>query len=160
MFTPWFKAWSAHVANNKLTLEKRKDPAPNDDGALSKFADIFNEHIPDTPKDKRLDDDLAQRLEKLFPEGEDAAHERLGQFIAKKAAKYKLQRDIPGIDGVSAISPYLAIGIISARECVREARKANKNLLVGGSEGHAHWISEVAWREFYKHILCHWPHVW
>jgi deoxyribodipyrimidine photo-lyase len=31
--------------------------------------------------------------------------------------------------------------------------------LDGGNAGIMGWISEVAWRDFYKHVLAHWPYV-
>jgi len=30
--------------------------------------------------------------------------------------------------------------------------------LDGGIEGIRGWISEVAWRDFYRHVLVHWPY--
>ncbi len=52
-------------------------------------------------------------------------------------------------------------GTISGRTCVRTARDRNKTKkLNGGNPGIMSWISEVAWRDFYKHVLANWPHVW
>jgi deoxyribodipyrimidine photo-lyase len=44
---------------------------------------------------------------------------------------------------------------------VRMARDVNSTKkLDGGINGIRSWISEVAWRDFYRHVLVHWPYVW
>ncbi|RKP17893.1 DNA photolyase, FAD-binding/Cryptochrome, partial [Rozella allomycis CSF55] len=45
------------------------------------------------------------------------------------------------------------------RECLNEALIANKGLLDSGNEGAVTWISELCWREFYRHVLFHYPRV-
>jgi deoxyribodipyrimidine photo-lyase len=63
-------------------------------------------------------------------------------------------------DYTSKMSPYLASGSLSARTAVVKAREANKGSLDRGNSGYVTWISEVAWRDFYKHVLIHWPFIW
>lgn len=91
--------------------------------------------------------------------GESAAQKMLTAFLKEHADEYKAQRDLPAIEGTSKLSPYLVSGIISLRTCVHEAMNANKGQLAKGSPGIAHWISELIWREFYKHILVGFPRV-
>jgi len=95
----------------------------------------------------------------LWPAGESHAISRLGRFIEQRLAAYKSRRDLPAVDGTSALSPYLVVGAVSPRQCVRAAMDANAGRLDSGGEGAVHWISEVAWREFYKHILVGFPRV-
>ncbi len=95
----------------------------------------------------------------LWRAGEHEAVKRLEWFVANKIRVYKQERDFPALDSTSALSPYLAIGAISPRRCVVAALEANGGKYDGGNEGAAHWISEVAWREFYKHILIGFPRV-
>ena len=66
------------------------------------------------------------------------------------------------VDGqyTAVLSPYLAAGVLSARTCVSKAKDANNGYLDGKNAGLATWISEVAWRDFYKHVLVHWPYIW
>ncbi len=54
-----------------------------------------------------------------------------------------------GIHGTSRLSPYLRFGLVSVRECMRQA------LSSANAEG---WINELIWREFYHMILYHFPH--
>ena len=40
-----------------------------------------------------------------------------------------------------------------------EAKKYNQNLLDEGDRGIVHWVSEILWREFYRHIIYNFPKV-
>lgn len=91
--------------------------------------------------------------------GERVACRKLDTFLANRIDVYKDERDFPGIDATSVLSPYLACGAISLRRCVHEAVRWNGGKLDKGSPGAAHWISELIWREFYKHILVGFPRV-
>jgi deoxyribodipyrimidine photo-lyase len=95
----------------------------------------------------------------LWPAGESWAHKRLAAFIDKRLTNYKADRDTPSIDATSMLSPHLAAGVISPRQCILPALEANKGKYEGGSEGAAHWISEVVWRDFYRHVLVGFPRV-
>ncbi|WP_404368700.1 deoxyribodipyrimidine photo-lyase [Marinobacter sp.] len=95
--------------------------------------------------------------EPLVPVGEDAAHRQLEQFLENHAQDYKKLRDFPAVDGTSRLSPYLANGVLSGRQCwhaVREATAAR-----GEQEGLLTWMNEIAWRDFYINILYHYPRV-
>lgn len=111
-----------------------------------------------------------------WPAGEKHARKRLYRFAEQSMASYKARRDFPAVDGTSALSPYLAIGAISPRQCVIAAMEANREVaksskkavgeadglevrLDSGDEGCMCWISEVLWREFYIHILRGFPRV-
>lgn len=95
----------------------------------------------------------------LWAAGEAAASKRLHAFIARGLAAYKDQRDLPGVDGTSALSPYLATGVISARACAAAAIEANRGVPERGQPGADTWISELVWRDFYKHVLAAFPRV-
>lgn len=96
--------------------------------------------------------------------GEHAARARLAEFVQRRIVSYKEDRDAPALDATSSLSPALAVGTISARQCLAAAMDANSahkggRRLGGGSEGIAHWMSELLWREFYIHILVGFPRV-
>lgn len=54
----------------------------------------------------------------LWAAGEAEAHRRLARFVESGLDRYKEQRDIPGIEGTSTLSPHLAVGVLSPRQCV------------------------------------------
>jgi deoxyribodipyrimidine photo-lyase len=93
----------------------------------------------------------------LVTPDEDSAHSQLEQFLAGRCVDYKAQRDFPAVDGTSQISPYLAIGALSGRQCLLAAREAQGQS--GNQEGFSTWVNEIAWRDFYIHILYHYPRV-
>ncbi len=98
-------------------------------------------------------------LVKLWPAGEAEAHRRLERFLESHAGGYGENRDIPSVEGTSALSPYLALGVVSARTCLAAAAATNRGRLRGGDEGLETWITELVWREFYRHVLVGYPRV-
>jgi deoxyribodipyrimidine photo-lyase len=101
--------------------------------------------------------DLARGRPDLWKEGEEHARSRLRTFIDKRLAAYKSLRDTPSVSGTSVLSPYLTIGAISPRQCLAAALDANEGKFDTGDPGAAQWISELFWREFYKHLLVAYP---
>lgn len=95
----------------------------------------------------------------LWPAGEAAAAERLDRFVRSGMRVYGDRRDLPALDGTSALSPYLSVGAVSVRQCVLAAMGVQGGRLEGASAGATQWISELAWREFYKHVLVGYPRV-
>lgn len=88
---------------------------------------------------------------------ENHAHAQLESFLAERGGDYKAKRDFPAEDGTSQLSPYLAIGALSGRQCLIAAKEAQGH--GGNQEGFSTWVNEIAWRDFYIHILYHYPRV-
>ncbi|GEM76656.1 deoxyribodipyrimidine photo-lyase [Vibrio sagamiensis] len=76
---------------------------------------------------------------------------QLRSFVWKRSDAYQVQRDFPAIEGTSQLSPYLAIGALSARQCL--ARLCEGVSPEELNVGKATWLSEIIWREFYQHLL-------
>ena len=57
------------------------------------------------------------------------------------------------------MSAYLTIGVISARQCYLAAVNAHEQLQDNASDNNDinRWISELAWRDFYRHVLADKP---
>lgn len=98
-------------------------------------------------------------LQALWPAGEDAALERLARFADEQLQDYHRQRDLPARPGTSQLSPYLAAGVLSPRQCLHAALRNNQGEFETGGTGAVTWINELLWREFYKHILFGFPQV-
>lgn len=94
-----------------------------------------------------------------WPAGEDAAHARLEAFCAERLPTYADDRDFPALHGTSAISPYLTLGTLSPRQCLHAAVQAGGPDAIGGKASAGIWVTELLWREFYKHILVGFPQV-
>lgn len=95
----------------------------------------------------------------LWPAGEMTANKRLKQFLEKNIFSYKEKRDYPFDDATSHLSPYLAVGMISARTCFMRAYETNQFELDSGQSGILTWQSELIWRDFYRHVLIAVPRV-
>ncbi|OZI74765.1 deoxyribodipyrimidine photo-lyase [Bordetella genomosp. 12] len=100
---------------------------------------------------------VSPALARLWPAGEDAAHARLRDFLDAGLPRYHERRDIPALDGTSALSPYLACGVLSAAQCLRAALRNNQGEIDSGQAGARVWITELLWREFYLHLLAAYP---
>ena len=86
---------------------------------------------------------------KCWTPGEAAARARLGSFLDRIDA-YPGDRDFPGIDGTSRLSPHLHFGEISAGLALDAARRS-------GGAGAEKFVAELGWREFAYYVLHHWP---
>ena len=88
--------------------------------------------------------DWAGGLRDAWVPGEQGAQARLGAFATAALDRYKAQRDMPGVDGTSRLSPHLAWGEISPRQLWHAGAASEK------------FRDEVLWREFAAGLL--WQH--
>lgn len=161
VYTPWYRSWFAHIHANLDLIDLHDAPPKNPAAARKSFKQLFDCKVPAAPKGKALTAEEQKRYHALWPCGEHEAKLRLDKFCEERIGNYSDQRNIPSQNGTSSLSVHLASGTISARTCVRTARDRNKSKkLDGGLDGIKVWISEVAWRDFYRHVLVRWPHVW
>lgn len=87
---------------------------------------------------------------------EAAGLERLNGFVQGGLESYERNRDLPGIDGTSRLSPWLAMGQISPRRIWQQVwshLEANDWL----GEGAWAFLRELGWREFAWHVLSCFP---
>ena len=93
--------------------------------------------------------------------GEAAATGRLRGFLRGDVARYAADRDRPDLDVTSHLSPYLRVGAISVRAAWRAAMNAEDRARERGDRslgrGATRWRGELAWREFYAHVLAAHP---
>lgn len=115
------------------------------------------------PESERLRDwdllptrpDWAGGLREAWTPGEAAAQQKLTSFVSDALSGYATERDRPDRDGTSRLSPHLAFGEISPRQCWWSVKA---HLAEAGSEkGAETFLKELAWREFSAHLLHHWP---
>lgn len=88
----------------------------------------------------------------LPPAGEAAALQALDDFVSGRLARYHEARD--GLDGagVSRLSWYFNLGVLSPRLAAQRA-------LARGGEGAQKWVAELCWRDFSGDLLFHQPHM-
>lgn len=82
---------------------------------------------------------------------------QLRDFCQHKVADYQKFRDFPALSATSKLAAYLAIGAISAAQCVARLQLEAADSWSLDKTGAEVWLSELIWREFYKHILVAYP---
>ncbi len=92
-----------------------------------------------------------------YPPGEDAALSRLRTFCHQQMQDYRKARDIPALDATSRLSAYLAVGVVSARQCYNRLRQAYPQVLDHSDSGAFTWLNELIWRDFYRHLIVAYP---
>ncbi|NYZ15729.1 deoxyribodipyrimidine photo-lyase [Azospirillum sp. RWY-5-1] len=96
--------------------------------------------------------DWAGGLREAWVPGEAAAREGLLDFLDGPVATYGGDRDRPGIDGTSRLSPHLRFGEIGPRQVWHAARHA-ADARPGAAPGVDAFLREIGWREFSVHLL-------
>lgn len=154
VFTPWYRVWIEYT--NKHFVSKRNF--------------VFS-----TPKKVEYSLDVQEKADfamgevdkkkfnKYWPlTGEDGARQALEEYIQSEGIKeYDETRDALDIDSVSHLSCHISSGTISMRTILQElynAKKLSKSDLAENS-GISEWVRQVSWRDFYRHIMCHWPYI-
>ena len=134
VYTPFFKAWSAHGW---------RAPAPDPETwptwRMDESGPLASDGIPDEP-------DLGDTV--LPESGEAAALERWEAFRSGGLASYADLRDRADLAGTSGLSMHLKWGEIHPRTLLAD---------LGDTRGHEVFRKEIAWREFYADVLHHTP---
>ncbi len=86
----------------------------------------------------------------LPPAGEEAALGRLEAFLREKLPTYHQTRDGLAGEGVSRLSYYFTLGVLSPRLAAQRALRL-------GGEGAQKWVNELCWRDFSGDLLYHRP---
>lgn len=127
VYSPFYRAWKQHGV-----------PTPAPGVRIVPWQSLHSEGIPAEP-------DLGST--RLPEAGEQAAGERLKVFL-DRAEDYGENRNLPGRDATSRLSPYLKYGCIHPRTILAK---------LGSSEGEERARGELAWRDFYADVLFHDP---
>ncbi|MGL4717265.1 MAG: cryptochrome/photolyase family protein, partial [Aeromonas sp.] len=146
VFTPFSRAWLKALDEEGFVIHRA--PAPR------------GEPLPWQPLADRsaINHDLGElTADPRWPVGEAQAQQRLAAFLAQAVLDYGETRDFPALAGTSILSPYLAAGLISPRQCLA----ALQQRLGGRPQSKAQpgfvWLNELIWREFYRHLLMRVP---
>lgn len=148
IFTPFYKY---AIANNPPTA-----PSP---AANTNFDTVK------CPQDKNRIDDLNllpdinwyEQIASQWQPGEKGARQRLQNFTENGLYDYRDGRDYPAKRSVSMLSPHLHFGEISPREAANVVTQAGD--IDSNEEQAAHFVRELAWREFSYYSLYHSPHI-
>ncbi|HVU52191.1 MAG TPA: deoxyribodipyrimidine photo-lyase [Polyangia bacterium] len=99
----------------------------------------------------------ARRVQVPIPRaGARAALERLRAF-APRLPDYKSRRDLPAEDGTSRLSMFFKNGSLTPAQAI--VGLGLPGAAFGAGTGPSTFLRELAWREFYYHVLWHRPDV-
>ena len=127
VFTPFYKLWSRTEKRPQL-LEIRRFNSPKID------------EQPFDQLNKGLSFSTSGKWPISFP------RDRLKKF---DFSNYINTRSYPYMDGTSRLSPYIRFGIVSIRQVYSRVRSETPKT--------ESYISELAWREFWYHIMHYFP---
>ncbi|MBW8191931.1 deoxyribodipyrimidine photo-lyase [Neiella marina] len=155
VFTPFSKNWLKQLATmgwhclakpNKLAIHS------NTFASAAELAEHWHCSLAaeDWPAAEGLSKDYAVATPDILAQ--------LRTFAREQSQDYQQQRDFPALDNTSKLSPHLAIGSLSAKQCL--ARLCHEHGAPWElAEGPKTWLNELIWREFYCHVMVAWPHV-
>lgn len=142
VFTPFKNAYLRRLREGLPECVRAPDVRPG--GALREALTAVELNYPQQDFDHTL-----------FAADEKNALNQLRQFCQQRVVNYNTDRDFPAIEGTSRLSACLAIGALSPRQCLHRLLKEHPQALEG--ENGAVWLSELIWREFYRHLMTYHP---
>jgi deoxyribodipyrimidine photo-lyase len=150
VFTPFKKTWLKEVVASICQYEPTACSNKKFKFAEKDISDELPKKITHFTRFNLSDDHIACEV---------MARKMLTIFCEEKVACYHEQRDFPSLTSTSQLSAALSIGTLSARQCLKEIIKLTQGDLLNTLQypGELTWLSELIWRDFYKHILFRHP---
>ncbi len=145
VFTPFCRAWLAHGWEPPA-------PAPRPRWRRAE-GDLVPADLPGRCGGRRPSwwGPLPAGPPPSLPEaGEEAAPRALDRFVRRRVAGYARDRDRPGEDATSRLSPDLHVGCLHPRQVLARLERP-------GGAGPEGFRTELAWPEFYADVLFHEP---
>ena len=148
VYTPFYK--------NMMAMGDPEDPLPVP--KPFRFPDAFpkSESLASWRLLPELDWDAG--FSELWDPSAKGMAERVDAFLEEAVGDYKKDRDFPGEDGTSRMSPYLHFGQVSPRMLWHAASEAVSRHGVS-EKGVDAWQRQLVWRDFAMHLLYHEPHL-
>ena len=151
VYTPFWKNWSQQKKTKPVADLKNAEGLNHQEKQAAQEAGVIG-----LPSAK----DLGYGWDYPLPlsPGTAAAQERLAQFSDYALGEYGEQRNFPGVDGTSLLSAALKFGAIGIRTVWQTATEVYNRSRSDETRQHVQtWQQELAWREFYQHVLYFFP---
>lgn len=146
VYTPFWRNWQSKPKPKPLD-------APKQITGLDSYENLPVIPLPSLRELKFINDITLPKF------GEAAALELLTKFCdSNNILRYQTERDLPAHVGTSGLSPHLRFGTVGIRR-VWDAAIASEQLIRSeeDQQGVTTWKQELAWREFYQHVLFYFP---
>jgi deoxyribodipyrimidine photo-lyase len=128
VFSPFHRTWEGVPRRDVLQAPRKLPPPDVKHGTIPKLEDLG----------------LTQEVDDPMPGGETEGRRRLANFLRGGLDDYGDNHDALGADKTSRLSPYLHFGCVSPREVEERANNYD-------------FRRQLAWRDFYHHVLFHHP---
>ncbi|MDT7525049.1 deoxyribodipyrimidine photo-lyase [Pseudidiomarina sp. GXY010] len=142
-FTPFAKAWRQHLreqlGHNGLPFMQ----------PVERRCKVAAAVVPEV--------DYPRQDSSAWVVGEDAVYQQLQGYIEERVTAYAAERDLPGLDTTSRLSPYWELGMLSPWQAVQQLAQLSPDFPDALDQGPDVWLTELIWREFYQHLMFHVP---
>ncbi|MCK6264216.1 deoxyribodipyrimidine photo-lyase [Vibrio sp. ZSDE26] len=172
VFTPFKRAWLKYVHQFGIDVVGLADP---NESPINKVLEQKS-HVDDTSslsnkfesaalENRPIENTVFEKITFDYPTS-DSSHwplsltvlnEAWPEFIDDKLRAYGKLRDFPAVNGTSKLSPYLAIGALSPRLIASTLLQNEPELTINHELTSFSWLNELIWRDFYKHLIFHFP---
>ncbi len=154
VYTPFWRAAARLIDGDDScvnTLQRpRAIPALNSDTAARLTQNVTLEELQLLP----LLDWHVDMMTHWTP-GEEGGRAQVDRFLKSAVNDYDVNRDRPGNEGTSRLSPHLHFGEISPRHVMNRLLAGRKTSALSDDENT--FAKEIVWREFAYTILYHFP---
>ena len=143
VFTPYSRKWRQMPKESPLGKPDRFTTPSLDAAPVARSVDLNRERLITEP---------------VVRGGETEAQLAWRRFRKRRLYTYDRDRNFPGTEATSVLSPYLRFGCISVRRMLDDLAGIN----VGTSADRAgidRYTDQLIWREFYIAVLHHFPHL-
>ena len=135
VFTPFYKKWVTEPRRDIAAAPRTLPGPPSGAPAAGKLPTLASLG-------------LEQEVPEPAPGGEQAGRDALHRFLRGPVDDYADGHNTLTGKSISRLSPYLHFGCLSPREIESE---------LGRSEGAQAFHRQICWRDFYAHVLGHFP---
>ncbi|ODA23514.1 deoxyribodipyrimidine photo-lyase [Photobacterium damselae] len=154
VFTPYSKAWL------KQYKQQTVEPTAMVGNTHKELSQEIEELLAVCGTVQHYDFQYPQVSSLTWPVDDEVILQHLYSFCCDKVGVYHQQRDYPSLEGTSTLSPYLAIGALSVRQCLKAVQQVDPSCLEINKEcGGFVWVNELIWREFYRHLMAEYKHL-
>ncbi|MGD1936511.1 MAG: FAD-binding domain-containing protein [Cyanophyceae cyanobacterium] len=149
VYSPFWKNWRSHSKADPY-------PAPEQFESLT-AAELETANSETIPQLRSLD--MTWDGGFILDPGTQSAVDTLDSFCTQSIEAYDGDRNFPALEtGTSKLSAALKFGAIGIRQCWAAAEDmGNQSRSDEGRAGVTTWQQELAWREFYQHVMYHFP---
>lgn len=151
VYTPFWKNWSRRHKAEPLPLVEELDGLTDTEKDAAQKAGAI-----DLPNAKELGFVWEHPL--VLEPGEEAARIKLYNFCDRAIFEYGHQRNFPAIEGTAGLSAALRFGTLGVRTVWAATVAAEQQCRSDEAyDSIRTWRQELAWREFYQHVMYFFP---